>query len=429
MEAALASWFTSDDALRERTGNVLDAWVAGQKTGGKPRRDIFAFVDLVIGYDVSDADKAELLVHFASMTQRLKHSCPWILIDVTTAYPELATELLFPLFLKQKLVDGQFIAHGVPATLWKMPAQFCERLLDHVLADDAEVSHRSINGFLRASRNFHYDRHGAVIDRLLGRLDQMWDAASDAERDKLLPLFGAIKNPPSTERLRNLLAEASEGLRVRILSQLVHRGCNDVVPDLMEYGRSRDRKLQRTALRTLLTNRVEDAKPLFRELMDDPDRDVQRMGITGFGAVADRFDETVLRDLMRSGDKKLAKIAARAFRTKPREKTELEANRIKRIRGDAEPHMHMSPIDAIQALPEIRSYTEQELSGIIAGICTDWATTRRHLVMGYGVNDRLMVREKSIYELTELGESVWRVGQFLKDRGIRRTVIGKWKNE
>ena len=91
--------------------------------------------------------------------------------------------------------------------------------------------------------------------------------------------------------------------------------------------------------------------------------------------------------------------------------------------------MHMSPIDAIQALPEIRSYTEQELSGIIAGICTDWATTRRHLVMGYGVNDRLMVREKSIYELTELGESVWRVGQFLKDRGIRRTVHGKWKNE
>ena len=79
-----------------------------------------------------------------------------------------------------------------------------------------------------------------------------------------------------------------------------------------------------------------------------------------------------------------------------------------RIQRDIEPELD---------LLDIRTYPEKELSSIIAEVCIDWATTRRHLVMGYGTNARLMKREYGIYKLTELGESVWRVGRFLQERG------------
>tara|TARA_B100000700_G_C14671019_1_gene680800 strand:- start:283 stop:597 length:315 start_codon:yes stop_codon:yes gene_type:complete len=94
-----------------------------------------------------------------------------------------------------------------------------------------------------------------------------------------------------------------------------------------------------------------------------------------------------------------------------------------RIRGDSAPDLQRDPIEAVHALPEVRPYPEKEINRIIAGVCADWASTRRYLVVGCGPNNVLMEREGDVYTLTELGESVWRVGKFLRDRGLQRTVV------
>jgi hypothetical protein len=431
MQTLLSCWFFTDESLKAGAGKVMDAWVLRQKASGIPRHDFYAFLDLVIRFDVSDAEKAELLAHFVTMTQRLDShpNCPWPFMDVLTGYPEEAVDLLFPMFLRLMRVDGQMIAHGIPAALWRMPAHFCPRLLDHVTSEEEGWRKRIFDGFSRAMANIDYEKDAGVVDALLARLDAIWDAASENLKGRLLFPYFTIKTESSTDRLWSLLDEVGPNRKQRILGQLVSRKCPDAYPQMIACERSEDAGIRRGAVTVLATHHVAEAKELFRALMDDPDAEVRKCAITGFGAVADPFDETVLIDMMRSPDKERARIAARALKPKPRRETALEANRNKRIRQGAEPHLHMSPIEAIQALPDIRAYPEKELSSIIAGACTDWATTRRHLVMGYGTNDRLMERENGIYELTELGESVWRVGRCLQERGVRRMVLGMWKRE
>ena len=430
MSVLIENWFSGDDDLRGRAGRVLDAWAKGQKMHGKPRRDLYPFLDLVIASDVSTEQKVELLAHFVTMPQRLgPHThCSWPFIDVMSAYPKEATELLFPMFLEQELVDGQLIEHGVIAALWKMPSHFCPRVLDYALVD-SPVRARCVNGFGRASKNWDYERHAEVVSGLLNRLDEMWEAAGDdSERRPLLSFYMAIKTDACTERLRAFATQVGEGFRLRILCLLAGRGCEDVVAELIEYGRSSELNYRKSAVRALQAGGFREAKDLFRELIHDPDPDIQRVAIIGFGALADELDETILIDLIRSSDKKLAKVAARAFRSKPREKTELETSRLDRIRRGSAPDLQLDPIEAVQALPEVRPYPEEEITRIIAGVCADWASTRRYLVVGYGPDNVLMEREGGVYTMTELGESVWRVGRFLRDRGLQRTVVRRGRD-
>jgi hypothetical protein len=69
---------------------------------------------------------------------------------------------------------------------------------------------------------------------------------------------------------------------------------------------------------------------------------------------------------------------------------------------------------AIRALPEIRAYDHGEITRLIAGVCGDWSTTRRMLIV-----HKLMVRPGGEYRLTPRGEAVWRVERYVKEHYLR----------
>jgi hypothetical protein len=58
-----------------------------------------------------------------------------------------------------------------------------------------------------------------------------------------------------------------------------------------------------------------------------------------------------------------------------------------------------------------------ELTRVIAGVCWDYSSTRRHLVEN-GPR-ALMRRSGGIYELTALGEAAWRVERRIADNYLR----------
>jgi hypothetical protein len=67
---------------------------------------------------------------------------------------------------------------------------------------------------------------------------------------------------------------------------------------------------------------------------------------------------------------------------------------------------------AMWAIPSTEPRDEISFSRLIAPICYDFACTRRFLV-----EEGLTRREGNRYHFTEIGETVWRVEQFLKREG------------
>ncbi|HAA75444.1 TPA: hypothetical protein DCE37_10015 [Candidatus Latescibacteria bacterium] len=67
MRVLIENWFSDDDDLRGRAAKVLDAWAKGQKIHGKPRRDFYPFLDLVIASDASITQKVDLLDPFVTL--------------------------------------------------------------------------------------------------------------------------------------------------------------------------------------------------------------------------------------------------------------------------------------------------------------------------------------------------------------------------
>ena len=64
----------------------------------------------------------------------------------------------------------------------------------------------------------------------------------------------------------------------------------------------------------------------------------------------------------------------------------------------------------MRILPEMRVYSEPEVTQYIAQVCGDWSTTRRGLV-----DQRLLDREAGQYSFTDLGQAVWRVEHAIID--------------
>ena len=99
-----------------------------------------------------------------------------------------------------------------------------------------------------------------------------------------------------------------------------------------------------------------------------------------------------------------------------RGRSDTARERLRKVRGDADPLFHISVEAAVRALPELRAYPERELTYLIAQAVGDYSTTRRHLVMDK--SKAIMRRERGVYEFTSHGEAVWRVERRIGERRI-----------
>lgn len=230
---------------------------------------------------------------------------------------------------------------------------------------------------------------------------------------KQVPLGGHLA------QLRDCLSHEDEETQVaamRTLAELGDRGCVHV---LVDAAKKREGLVLRKTIEALAHLRAPEAQPLMVDLLNHSDRAIQEAAILGLGNVGNEDARRSLRKMTTSSDKKIARLAARAlyggdqYRNRPKASA-LTRARLQKIRGDAKPNwlLHRSIVAAIKCLPEMRLYEETDLTQHIAKVCADYSTTRRQMVSG---RDRVMTRDKGMYQFTPMGEAVWRVEQFIQD--------------
>lgn len=152
--------------------------------------------------------------------------------------------------------------------------------------------------------------------------------------------------------------------------------------------------------------------------------DALLVAAVALGDIGGEEARDALQASMRSDDKALARTAAKVLHTSPHFRAQVQPNvalqqmdrevRERLVGADTHPCAFMSLHEAIGVLPEIRPYNERELTRYIARACHDYSATRRQLIM-----EGLMRRNAGVYELTDIGQAVWRVEHFIRAHYLR----------
>ncbi len=445
MEVALACYFSTDAELHSRANRLLNRWAAGCRQGAS--LEAYAFLDLVIQSPVEVGSKAALLVDLLEAgrdvgTQKL-------LTNVVLCYPDAAFPLLMKRFMDAPSSEGSSALYALVRT----GTRFCDALLEPLAGRNTHQQRLALAGIEIVARSFDPPRFTdappeewreqvrlrdqalqgrsrfahpislllkapldpVVLQATAERVAAIVDHPQADLRDTAICILGLMKADVYADQIRACLTH--NDLSTRLTAIRAHTGMADEEGAALLTATAREGEAaeRRVAVEVLGRLGISDAQPLCVDLLDDPDQEVRQAAVTALGELGDEDARTMLEDLMGSKDKTLARAAANAlyggrkWKQMPSETTQA---RLKKVRGDAHPKFQMSPLEAIRTLPEIRPYDERELTRLIAQVCDDYSTTRRHLVM-YG-RDRLMNRANGIYTLTEMGEAVWRVEHFIE---------------
>jgi len=378
---------SEDELLTERATGLAEHWAVRV---GYMGRDVYLFLDAVIEHPAEEDRKARLLVRLIQtvrnrgLSQLNGHHVIFRLTQVLLGYPEAAFAPLWEELWKLEEDDKK--EYGVRKAIGCLVEPFTDATLDVVRSGDKD---RIL--FILAQ-----------IEPIFASLSPFYPDASIH-----MPRPARLK-----EELRILLDSEDPKIVDKVRSIGVGRR-NVKTDELIARSEDPSAPVRAKAIREL-GKRVEvSVKQVLLERIEDEDFDVRKAAVQAYGRVADPEErQACLTRISQSGERKLMKVGARALYegSGPRQKSALEQKRMERIRGDVRPKKHIDPIHSIQSLPEIRDYEEDELTRHVAKVCTDYSTTRRQMVMEG--RHSLMVRESGIYSFTEIGEAVWRVGQF-----------------
>ena len=244
-------------------------------------------------------------------------------------------------------------------------------------------------------------------------------------RDTAIRVLERLNGLGQLGRIRECIRHPDVSTRVRAIQAAAGLGDRSSVLALVDRTRSPEANERRAAVEALGRLGAEEARRLFPELVADADVGVRRAAVIALGELGRNAAEPELRRLLSSPDKALRKAASSALygldRARPPERPSGPGRRPRYGGGepveapDARRVHYVSAGAAIRALPELRPYDAREITERASQVCGDWATTRRKLI-----EHRLMRRPEGIYELTELGEAVWRVEHFIMDHWLRR---------
>ena len=383
---------SNDEVLLDRSTRMAEFWVVNP--GNYGIRALSQFVDAVIGSPAEPATKARLVLRLIQAIRRAGMEVVGSrligeLTCVLVGYPTEAFPLLWEALWE--VDEDDKVEYGVRKAIGHHLEPFTDAAMDVVRSGDRE--------------------------RILFLLAQIRPIFSSRS-----PFGPAMPKPKRLyQELRVLLDSDDPEIVDKAKSIGVGRRRIDV-SELIARSEDPSAHVRANAIRELGARVEVSAKHVFLERIEtDEDFDVRKAAVQAYGRVAETDErQACLEKISRSRDQKLLKAAARALYagTGPRQRTALEEKRIQRIRGDAEPKKHIDPILALRSLPEIREYEEEELTSFVARVCTDYSITRRQMVMEG--RHSLMIRESGVYSFTQIGEAVWRVGQFIE--GTRRKL-------
>lgn len=417
----MASCALSDDeVLRDRATRMAEHWVVRL---WYELSAINLFLDALISSPAGADRKAHLLVRLLQVYKETipdravlgGSGGPYVMFEimgVLLAYPNEAFPVLWEALWR--LDEDDEVENGVRATIGHLTIPMVDALID-------EVRSGKTDRIARMLREMRLVRFGGVEDlpeRVNPVLVELVGSEEPIIASRAREACVSLRLPVIAPFLRQQIASGTSKARADALQALTYVISDDAIPDLIAHVKDPEARVRAEALNGLSRQAVVSAKDAILERLEtDEDASVREAAIKAYGKVAsDSERNACLRRITKSGDRRAMRVAAKALYvgTGPRQLTELEEQRIQRIRGDARPKGYpIEPFKSLRALPEIRPYGEEELTKIIATVCTDYSTTRRNMVMEG--RHALMRREKGIYTFTQIGEAVWRVGQFMED--------------
>jgi RNA polymerase sigma-70 factor (ECF subfamily) len=249
-------------------------------------------------------------------------------------------------------------------------------------------------------------------------------ADDDTElRNTAIRVMESLGGDGHTEELRACMNHPVTSTRVAAICALAGLEDHQSADRMMSIAQAGEASERIAAIAALGRLRISDARQQFIEMLEDRDATIVKAAIVALGELGRDEASLHLKPFLSSPDKSLRSSASKALFGTDRKQPDGRPGITKRkphFPGDQleDPNArrvhHISADAAVRILPEIRSYTEREITERISLVCGDWASTRRKLI-----EHRLVSRSGGVYEFTELGSAVWRVEHYIMSRYMR----------
>jgi len=448
----MEAYLSPDPGASARAFAVLKAsmWKEGDAAvsavAHTPPPRAYMLADALIAAAMSDARRSELVADLLDMCRN--NNAATLLTCVLMCYPEDAARVLLERFRSVRDVDELYRRGHVLYAMLRTGADLCEEVVRGLSADDPgglPVALAAAEGLAQCldkpwlqdatPTRFAEDQRrrikwaplksGGFPPGLLARLKEAVVPLTTYEtadvRNSAIRALGLLRDTAFAAPIRAAVQHEDPATRVAAVMALGELGDANAIDLLAGVARKDEPRTRIAAIEVLGRLKAETARPLLAELARDPDVAVCRAAVTALGEIASGAHDPLLRELLNSGSKAVAKAAAKALyrdgrgappTTERGERlAELRTRRLQKIRGDARPVTHQRLDAALRlAFPEIRTYSENEVTQLIAGVCGDYSWVRRSLIY-HG----FMRREQGKYEFTELGKAAWRVERFITE--------------
>ncbi len=443
IEIALNSALLGDAATRERAIRLLRAFtarvvpgIAGQPPWlGTPPFGVYRLLDGLTRSTAPARRKAELLA--ALLDAADDGPTQALLANVLVCDPDAALAVLLARF---RAPEDAPVNVPVLAALARMGTRFLAAVLEDLTGRDPArqaLALQGVEAVARALAGRHEDARcarryaakwapipaaycdGAVLEAAVTRITALLEAPRAEVRDAAIRVLGLLKRAECRVRLEALARDGETSSRVAAVRALTEIGAPESVPVLLAAAADDAARPARiAAIEGLGRLGQADMVPALIRLLADGDGAVRQAAAAALGDIGGEDAREMLQRLMTAADKPLARTAATVLHTSPHFRKRRPPNAAlqamdrevrRRLHGEvARPCAFISLHEAIAALPEVRPYDERELTRLIARASHDYATTRRLLIV-----EKLMRRDAGIYELTDIGEAVWRVERFI----------------
>jgi len=445
IEIVVSTALTDEPCMRQRAMHVLRDFLARLRqsepgvTQGESGQwsEVYLLLDAVIRSTAPAARKAELLIELLEIDSAFA-----IIKAVLLCYPDAALPALLARFWQASELPGYAVNGPVLKTLASMGTRFVAALLAPLSSGETARQIVALNGLEAFARSLTAGlRHGdaipvryqgafgpippeqvdaTVVEDTVQRVAALLADPRGEIRSRAVRVLGLLKCAAYREALETAVENGDAETRTAALRALAEIGMPESIPVYCSaacHGSERTGRV--AAIEALGRSGAVTAVPLLRRLLADPDAKVRQVAATALGDIGGEEAREALHAAKSSGDSALVRTAAKALHTSPHFQQRRKPNetlqqlrhevRERLVGSDTEPDLIISVHAAISELPAIRAYDERELTRYIARVCHDYSTTRRLLIM-----EKLMRRAAGIYDLTDLGQAVWRVEQFIK---------------
>lgn len=452
IDFVLASRFSTDTAMAENAAGLLNSYVSRCipmfTKGWQPdmaSRNVYPLIDRLIAYPVDDENKSRLL--FDLMQASSESSTAVIFANALLCYPDEAFQILMADFISSN-PDDIFKSPRTLYALTRTGERFCRMLSklldsdnqrDQMLAligmesvsksiDPSWLDNASPEQFaneVRTREKWSPIRLNSIdpllLSTLIKRISDFIEGGKTEFRDIALRILGSMKSREYLNQIRRCILNDVQSTRQSAILAVSEIGDTDSAYLLMHTACTDETPVRITAITALSRMQIKESESMMIHLLDNQDWQIKEAAIIALGEFGGEESRKHLKQTMESGDSKIRKVIAKALyggssNSKPREMSEVEQKlALKRQRGK-QPFTFISLDAAIRyAIPEMREYEERDLTDRIAMVCNDYCCTRRFLI-----EQGLMTRESGIYQLTKLGEAVWRVEHFIMNQYLRQ---------